>query len=558
MKTLPALIAIALALPVGLAGAHDDDRHERDHGLDAIRTVVVIYAENRSFDNLFGHFPGANGLNSRSARAIKQVDRDGTTLLPVLPPAWNGLTANGQTPVVTQAQTTNVWPNGPFRIDSPVDRFGYGVLPNSIITRDLFHRFFENQMQANGGKNDQFAAWGDSGGLVMGYFDGSSTRLWHLARQYTLADNFFEGAWGGSFLNHQYLVCACAPSVPAATVAANHMSVNTLAAPISGVPQLAANNSQAASALAGAPSLKTGNLAPLDYFGVGDGYRAVNTMQPAFQPSGNKPADNVAMDALYANPAAATTLPPQTQTTIGDLLSEAGVGWAWYAGGWSAASAVPYPYDPATNTFGTSSTIYNANSFGTSDTTHSDFQAHHHPFNYYAAMDPVTHAVERAAHLKDREDLYSDAAAGKLPPVVFYKPVGFLNQHPGYTNVTEADDEIVNTVAALRASPQWHHMVILVTYDEFGGQFDHVAPPKGDLLGPGTRIPAIIISPFAKRGFVDHTMYDTASVLRLITRRWSLPVLPGLALRDEAVTASTGKPTGDLTHALELPGDRRR
>ncbi|HUL65803.1 MAG TPA: acid phosphatase [Burkholderiaceae bacterium] len=553
--TLPALSAVALAVLATTACAHDDrDRHdEHEHGLAAIHNVVVIYAENRSFDNLFGHFPDANGLDTRAARSIKQHDRDGTTLLPILPPAFNGLTASGQTPVVTQAQTTNVWPNAPFQIDSPFDRFGYGVLPNSIITRDLYHRFFENQMQANGGKNDLFAAWGDSGGLVMGFFDGSKTRLWHLAREFTLADNFFEGAWGGSFLNHQYLVCACAPSVPAATVAANKMSINTLTTPIQGVPQLATNSSSAPSALGGAPSLKSGNIAPLDYFGAGDGYRAVNTMQPAYQPSGNKPVDNIGMDALFANPSAATTLPPQTQTTIGDLLTDADLSWAWYSGGWSAATAVPYPYDPATNTFGASTTIYNSNSFGTADAAHSDFQAHHQPFNYFASMDPVAHPVERAAHLKDREDLYSDAATGKLPAVVFYKPVGFLNQHPGYTNVTNADDEIVNTVAALRASPQWEHMVIVVTYDEFGGQFDHVAVPKGDLLGPGTRIPALIISPFAKRGFVDHTMYDTASVLRLITQRWSLPTLPGLAMRDAAVEASTGKPMGDLTHALELP-----
>ncbi|HUP06567.1 MAG TPA: alkaline phosphatase family protein, partial [Caldimonas sp.] len=223
-------------------------------------------------------------------------------------------------------------------------------------------------------------------------------------------------------------------------------------------------------------------------------------------------------------------------------------------------SANPYPYDSATGTFGTSTTIYNANSNGTSDATHGDFQAHHQPFNYYAFMDPVAHPDQRAAHLKDRDDLYADAAAGTLPPVVFYKPVGFQNQHPGYANVTNADEEIVNAITALHSSPQWRHMVILVTYDEFGGQFDHVAPPKGDLLGPGTRIPAIIISPFAKRGHVDHTLYDTASALRLITRRWSLPVLPGLSVRDAAVKASTGQRIGDLTEALELPerGDHER
>jgi acid phosphatase len=539
-----------LLAPLALAAAMAAQAQSTSNGLDAIQTVVVIYAENRSFDNLYGGFPGANGLNTAAAKAIKQVDRDGSTVLPILPPAWGGLTAPGQTPVVSQAQTTNVWPNAPFQIDAPGNPFGYGTLPNSVITRDLYHRFFENQMQANGGRNNQFVAWADSGGTVMGYFDGSKTQLWTLARQYTLADNFFQAAWGGSFLNHQYLICACAPTVPAATVSANGMSINTLGAPVNGVVQLAANASQKASALDGPTSLKTGNIAPLDYFGPGDGYRAVNTMQPPFQPSGNKPANATGMNPLYANPAAATTLPAQTQTTIGDLLSNAGVSWAWYSGGWAAASSNPYPL--VGGVYGPSTTIYNANSFGTSDATHGDFQAHHQPFNYYASMDPVSHAAERAQHLKDRADLYADAAAGTLPAVTFYKPIGQQNQHPGYANVTDGDAEIINAIRALQASPQWGHMVVVVTYDEYGGQFDHVAPPKGDLLGPGTRIPALIISPFAKKGFIDHTAYDTASVLRLVTRRWNLPKLPGLTLRDNAVQAATGKPLGDLTNALTL------
>jgi acid phosphatase len=518
--------------------------------LDAVTNVVVIYAENRSFDNLFGLFPGANGLKSKAAATVKQVDRDGSALSK-LPPAWGNLTAPGQTPVVTQAQTTNVWPNAPFQLDAKTDRYGYGVLPQGIITRDLYHRFFENAMQIDGDKSDRYVAWADSGGTVMGYFDTRGTRLWALARQYTLADNFFQGAYGGSFLNHFYLICACAASVPADVVAANKMSLNVLAAPVNGVPQLAANDSQKPSAMDGAASLKTGNIAPLDYFGTGDGYRAVNTMQPPFQPSGNKPADNAGDHARYSNPAAGTWTPPQTQATIGDLLTAKGIGWAWYAGGWAAASANPYPFDAATNGFGASTTIYYANSSGTSDATHTDLQAHHQPFNYFAGMDPVAHAAERAAHLKDRADLLSDAKAGSLPPVAFYKPVGFANQHPGYANITDGDNEIAEVVNALRASPQWKHMLVVVTYDEFGGQFDHVAPPKGDLMGPGTRIPAVIISPLARKGFVDHTPYDTASILRFITHRYSLPMLPGLKLRDDSLVKNGGRPMGDLTNALK-------
>jgi len=521
--------------------------------LDAITHVVIIYAENRSFDNLFGLFPGANNL--RRLGKLKQVDRDGTTVLPMLPPAWGGLTAAGQSPAVSQAQTTNVWPNAPFQIDAASNAFGYPALPSSIVTRDLYHRFFENQMQIDGGRSDQYAAWGDSGGLVMGGFDGRGTAMWKLAKHYTLADNFFQAAYGGSFLNHQYLVCACAPTVPASVVSANGMSINQLAAPVNGVPQLQANASQTASALDGAPSLKSGNIAPLDWFGPGDGYRAVNTMQPAYQPSGNKPADAAGQDSLYANPKASNTLPPQTQTTIGDLLSARGIDWAWYSGGWSAAAANPYPYDPVSNTFGSSTTIYYANSFGTADASHGDFQAHHQPFNYYAAFDPVAHADARSAHLKDRSDLLAQAAAGTLPAVSFYKPIGFQNQHPGYTNLTEGDDEIATVIQALQASPQWRHMLVLVTYDEFGGQFDHASPPKADLIGPGTRIPAVLVSPFAKRGFVDHTQYDTASFLRFITHRWSLPLLDGLAQRDASLVANGGQPMGDLTNALFFQED---
>jgi acid phosphatase len=97
-------------------------------------------------------------------------------------------------------------------------------------------------------------------------------------------------------------------------------------------------------------------------------------------------------------------------------------------------------------------------------------------------------------------------------------------------------------------------MVVIVTYDENGGYWDHVAPPKGDRWGPGIRIPAIIVSPFARKHLVDHTPYDTTSILRLITERFDLPVLPGIRARDEAVKAHGEPPLGDLTNALNLNG----
>jgi acid phosphatase len=95
-------------------------------------------------------------------------------------------------------------------------------------------------------------------------------------------------------------------------------------------------------------------------------------------------------------------------------------------------------------------------------------------------------------------------------------------------------------------------MVVIVTYDENGGFWDHVAPPKGDRWGPGTRIPAIVVSPYAKKGFVDHTQYDTTSILRFITHRFNLPTLAGLTARDNALVANGGQAMGDLTNALDI------
>jgi acid phosphatase len=96
-------------------------------------------------------------------------------------------------------------------------------------------------------------------------------------------------------------------------------------------------------------------------------------------------------------------------------------------------------------------------------------------------------------------------------------------------------------------------MLIIVTYDENGGFWDHARVPKGDRWGPATRVPAIIVSPFAKKGFVDKTPYDTGSILRFITRRWNLEPLPGVELRDRALAANGEAPMGDLTATLEAP-----
>ncbi len=179
----------------------------------SIDTIVVIYAENRSFDSLYGNFPGAHNLGevidaqgNTTDKYVPQKDRDGTTVLPNLPRTWGGATATGNPTVILEAQTDNM-PNKPFALETGFGAINAGApaLTTADVTRDMAHRFFENIMEINGGTNDMFGAWVDGGGITMGHFDYSNSGMYKLAHDYVLADNFFEGAFGGSFLNHQYI-----------------------------------------------------------------------------------------------------------------------------------------------------------------------------------------------------------------------------------------------------------------------------------------------------------------------------------------------------------------
>jgi acid phosphatase len=514
-----------------------------------IETIVVIYAENRSFDNLYGTFPGADGIANATQLSTVQLDRDGRPLSG-LPAVWGG-TANkvlDGAPVapagLTQEQTAGFLKhfNHPYDVAELYRASGSANSdPLRYTNRDLYHRFYEHQMQINGGANNMFAAWADSGGLTMGYFTPNPRKdlpLWDWAHQFVLADHFFQGAFGGSFINHFFLICSCAPLYGHAGINPNGgANPSVSAVQPDGVTLTPAADSPA-SALDGPPKFKlSGNLTP--------DFHAINTMMPPYPPSGNAEKTTPPQQAI--NLKSATTLTPQTETTIGDLLSRANVDWAYYSGAWGfALSHAPF-------------------AAGASEAS-PNFQYHHQPFNYFAAFDPASPQgqANRAAHLRDAgvvtdpselpdSRFLSDIRAGKLPPVVFYKPQGSVNEHAAYANVADGDHHVAALLTALTASPQWAHMLVVVTYDEFGGWWDHVAPPKADRFGPGSRVPALIISPYAKKSSVDHTPYDTTSILRFITNKWKLPVLPGIAMRDAALAANSQPPLGDLTGALLLP-----
>lgn len=406
--------------------------------LKKIEHIIVIYQENWSFDGLYGRFPGANGID-QAGDAMHQVDRNGAPYA-VLPQ-----------PIDTASNPPA--PDDRFPAGLPVAPFDAArfVTPDQH-TGDLVHRFYQEQYQINGGKMDKFVAWSDAAGLAMSYYDATKLPEGLLAREFTLADNFFHAAFGGSFLNHFWLVCACTPTWPSA--------------PADKLARLGADGMLT----------KDGAVTP-------DGF-AVNTAFSVHQPHPENINDPKQL------------VPAQTQTTIGDRLNQKGISWAWYSGGWD--DAIAGKPDPS-------------------------FQFHHQPFAYFAKY--ADNSKLRTRHLKDERKFLEDLEKHRLPRVAFIKPLGDHNEHPGYAALSDGQQHVADLVAAVRKSRYWKHALIVITYDENGGRWDHVAPPKGDRWGPGTRVPAIIISPFAKHGFVDHTQYDTTSILATIEHRWGLKPL---------------------------------
>lgn len=399
--------------------------------VNKVKHVVVIYLENHSFDNLYGTFAGANGLNNASPQNITQVDATGTPygVLPAIPG--------------TSAFPTNL-PNNIFNIDQYV--------ANDQATPDVLHRYYQEQMQIDGGKMDKFALFNNTAGLSQGYYNTNLLPLLSIAQKYTLCDNFFHSAFGGSFLNHMWLIAAASPVFPNAPA--------NIVAKIDTSGKLVSD----------------GAVTP-------DGY-VVNT---SF--SVNAPHPSTAVPA--------TLVPNQTLPTIGDRLSKKNISWAWYSGGWNDALAGA----PAAT-----------------------FQFHHQPFIYFSTYADGTQA--KKDHLKDETEFIAAAKNGTLPSVSFVKPLGIDNEHPGYSNVANGENHTVELINDVLNGPDGKDALIIVTYDENGGFWDHVAPPVIDTKwGPGTRVPAIIISPFAKRGYVDHTEYETVSILSFIEKRWDLDPL---------------------------------
>jgi phospholipase C len=412
--------------------------------LDRINHIIVIYQENHTFDNYFGTFPGAEGVANAGDTAV-QVDKQGRPYA-VLPQPLANVVDGKRSP---DPRFPSDLPNGPFLFND--------FVPPTDQTANIAHSYYRHQYQINGGQMNGFVAWSDGAGMVMGRWNLEGLPLFRMAQEYTLDDHFFHAAFGGSFLNHHWLICACTPTFPEAPT-------QMVSVPFPDDPE----------------HLQDRQVSP-------DGY-VVNheSALPSYSVNAPHPPTYNAQQVI----------PNQTAPTIGDRLSAAGLDWAWYSGGWDDAMA------------------------GKPDAR---FQFHHQPFAYYANYADGTEA--KAQHLKDERDFTAALENGTLPAVSFVKPIGLDNEHPGYTTVQRGDEHVAQLVEAVKQSPYWEDTMIVITFDDYGGGWDHVAPPVLDRWGPGSRVPTIVISPRARRGYVDHATYDTTSILKTIEVRWALEPL---------------------------------
>ncbi len=578
--------------------------------LGNFKHIVVIYEENHSFDNLYGLWGDVNGQsvigigdalanhmnhttqvgqNGAPYSCLLQTDISLQTSVQTYPAmsATNVLPAGAvgaQTESCMQDVTlgtgasvhiSGAFGNAPYNLDDAIPAtaetcpdnshlfsYTFGILDGYGLpggcTRDLVHRFYQEQYQINGGAMNRYITGSDSAAMSFGYYDTKQLPIYKYlhrngAPKYVIADHFFQAAFGGSFLNHQFLIAAAAPDVTG-QFAPNGGATRSVADAQGMVrSHIGTGCSGAYPLFASSACLFDGNStqacgAGSDANGMACGDYAVNTMLPWFQPTATgfanklRPIDD-----------------SSTDLTIGDLMSDGGVSWAYYGGGWDNASgnttgrgwtAGPGPACATANGPSAGAPADGAGTPGGYPFCPAwSYQQHHYPYAYFSRYNGAS-GPDRT-HLQDEQDFLWAAANGQLPQVSFVKPVGAENEHPGYASEPDGSDHLVDLIQAVMHGPQAGNTLIVVTYDEFGGQWDHVPPPSDsnnvaahDKWGPGTRIPALLVARSFTHSGVDHTYMDTLSIMRTIEQEWQLG---NLGHRDATVNSlanaiATGRP----------------
>jgi phospholipase C len=465
-----------------------------------IKHVVVLFEENISFDHYFATYPKA--ANPPDEPVFKAAP--GT-------PAVNNLVTSHL--LHNNPNFTNT-ANGadaaePFRLDR-----------TQANTSDQGHAYTAEQQAYNGGKADLFPKYtgkGTTGGVgafgtrgqVMGYFDGNTvTALWNYAQRYAMNDNAYTDVYG--------------PSTPGA--------INVVSGQTNGMLTIATTKVPATAA------------APSYYINDGQGgFTMINDVDPATD------VCSVPTDVAFMSGA-----------NIGDLLNEGGVTWGGFMGGFDLSAK------NANGTTGCKRATYSP--IVASSVV--DYIPHHNWFAYYpstanstharpAAVSAIGHSVDAdgskdpANHQYDLNDFYTSVKAGNFPAVSFIKAPAYQDGHAGYSNPLDEQTGIVTLVNFLAKRPEWKDTAIIVTWDDSDGWYDHAAAkvtspsfdpadqldgdgkcgsgtalngnsgkPVNGRCGPGTRIPFLVISPWARVNAVSHARISQASVVRFIEDNW--------------------------------------
>lgn len=536
-----------------------------------IEHLIVVVGENLSFDNVFATYEPAAGHTVGNLLSRGIVNRDGSpgprfadasqreasvhdrySVLPVTGGAFAVLPqpgttyASGLPQYALDTRFPADLPNGPFRITR--------YAPYNAVIGDPVHRFFQMWQQLDGGKKDLFtwvaltsgegsrrrddpSSGTNQGGVAMGFYSmshGDAPYFRELARTFAIADNYHQSVMGGTGANFVALSTGHAavylrggePASPPRSQIENpdpRPATNnwyTQSGYRSGSYVACADDAQPGvrairDYLAGLPYrvFKDGNCEPGSYY-------LVNNYDTGYAFDGTP--KELGSDRFV--------VPPQLAANIGTALAKANVSWKWYSGGRVGGGI--------------------------------DKEL------YCSICDPLTHstAVMTSAlrdNLQGVDALFRDLRSEQsLPAVSFVIPPNPESGHPAYSTVSALENFVMQLVARTRASPSlWSKTAILVTTDEGGGYYDSGYVQIIDFFGDGTRVPLIAISPFAKHGYVDHTYYDHASVLKFIEHNWRLSPLseksrdnlPNPAMSGADTYVPTNRPAiGDLLNLFDF------
>jgi len=435
-----------------------------------IQHVVVIFQENVSFDHYFATYP--NAANNSSTEPVFRAAPN--------TPSVNGL-------------------SGPLMSNNPNSAPPFRLTRAQAVTCDQDHNYADEQKAFDGGLMDKFVEslgcnqTGIGTKIVMGYYDGNTvTAFWNYAQAYAMSDNSFSTTFG--------------PSTP-------------------GVLNLIAGQTHGATVTAGSAS---GNVSAGSV--IGD------------------PRPDPSLDDC-------TLAPPRTYISmsgknVGDLLNAKNITWGFFQGGFRPTSTKP-----------DGTAVCGAHHTGLAGddavTTSGDYIPHHQGFQYFKQTSNPHHLppssvamigqTDQANHQYDLADFFTGLTAGVMPAVTYLKAAAYQDGHAGYSDPLDEQTFVVNTINTIMKSPFWSSTAIVIAYDDSDGWYDHAigpivsqsATPDDNLAGPGAcgtgtnsayqgrcgygpRQPLLVISPYAKTNYVDHSVTDLSSILRFIEDNWSL------------------------------------